>query len=553
MDETALSSSAFSPPVPPTIRLSDAWDWNLVIAGRYQVALEAALASSIATRRWFGAKSRTIRTLRIVDAIEIAPDARLILIELEFAGGASETYQIPLRYCADEKAASASTLWARLQFPAQQPAVLYDPLGDADFCSTLLALFAGSAVLPAARGELAAWQAPPFPALRGNVTDLLPPKLIETEQSNSSVVFGQRLILKIFRRVEKGINPDLEVTAFLTEHGFPRVSPLAGAIEYRRAGQEPWTLGFLQAFVDNQGDAWRFTLGALEEFLRQAIVAQVELPKELHAIAGGLGGAARIAISPAVRFAFKRFLPQAELLAKRTAELHLALASDSGNAAFAPELYSEADQRASCQRSGELAGETLRLLGDHLPRLQGEAARRAASLLEREAMIYERLRDAASAPVHAAKIRCHGDYHLGQVLVTGDDFVIVDFEGEPARSLAERRQKQLALRDVAGMIRSFHYCSCSAAQSLKQAPKADAERIDAIARAWYFWMSVAFLSAYRRAAAGAVFLPKADREFDRLLDVCLLEKAIYELRYELNNRPLWVYLPLAALDKLLKS
>jgi maltose alpha-D-glucosyltransferase/alpha-amylase len=151
-----------------------------------------------------------------------------------------------------------------------------------------------------------------------------------------------------------------------------------------------------------------------------------------------------------------------------------------------------------------------------------------------------------------AKIRCHGDYHLGQVLVTADDFVIIDFEGEPARPLAERREKQLALGDVAGMIRSLHYAACAAATGARDERRSHAARIDDWARAWYAWTSAAYLGSYRRTAGNAAFLPRDDDDFSHVLGVCLLNKAIYELRYELNNRPDWVYLPLAALEDLLK-
>ena len=173
-------------------------------------------------------------------------------------------------------------------------------------------------------------------------------------------------------------------------------------------------------------------------------------------------------------------------------------------------------------------------------------------MLQLEAAATGPWRHFAETPIQVAKIRCHGDFHLGQVLVTDHDFVILDFEGEPARPLVERLEKQGALRDVAGMIRSLHYASCSAIHAAKhRAPTADAGPIESWANAWYFWTSVAFLAAYRKTAAGSVFLPSAGSEIQRLLDAYLLEKALYELRYELNHRPDWVALPLQALESLL--
>jgi trehalose synthase-fused probable maltokinase len=538
----------------PTLRLDRDWNWQDLPAGDLRGPLEAALAQAIARRRWFGAKMRSLESLSIVDAIPLAPDARLLIVDIRYQRGAGETYQIPLAMAdRDAAALDGAALWAHLEMPGGKRAVLYDPLGQKAFSDALLTLCASQQNVSGAAGELRGWSTDLFATLRGPVDQQLPARLVASEQSNSSIAFDQRLILKVFRRVEHGLNPDLEITQFLSARRFAHVASLAGAYEYRPAGEAPWTLGILQAFVPNRGDAWTYTLEQLRHILAQAAERSSGDASDSVPPARDLARAAREPIPSAVRARFADYLPQAELLGKRTAQLHVALSAGADDPAFAPEPISAGDRRRSAEIASKLARETFEQLRQRLPELQGEVRRHAEAVLWMQAEPLRRSQASSSEPIDAAKIRIHGDYHLGQVLVTDGDFVIIDFEGEPARRLDQRRQKQPALRDVAGMIRSFHYASCSAAAANKHAAgnSAEAERVGQACAEWYFWTSAAFLSAYCDAAAGAVFQPRSHEQFDRLLAECLLEKAVYELRYELNNRPDWVYLPLAALHDLL--
>jgi maltose alpha-D-glucosyltransferase/alpha-amylase len=543
----------------PTLQCPAAWVWDRAIGGELQGQLEAALARQIVTRRWFGGKARTIRGLKIVEAIAVTADSRLLLVEIEFAAGPSEIYQIPLGYVAPDRAksvlaASADHAWVRVLFAgSRETALLIDPLVGADFCRSLLALVVSQARLPGLQGEVSAWQSTAFHALADQPERHLAPSLLEAEQSNTSVLFGEHLILKLYRRVEMGANPDVEIAEYLTSHEFAHTAALAGAIEYRRSGEPPWTLAALQAFIPNQGDAWRHMLARMDEFLTRTIPLPDE-PMEKKQLSGGrLQQAARQPIPPLAWQLLGRSLNDAELLGTRTAELHLTLAMETNNPDFVPEPFSKDDQTRWFDDADALTAETFSLLREQLQRLEGDVRELASRVLAQEPVRKGQLRRIASEPIHAAKIRCHGDFHLGQVLVAGDDFVIIDFEGEPSRPLSQRREKRLALRDVAGMIRSFHYAACSGAASAIAESPADGDRIQRLAQDWYHWMSLGFLGAYLRATAGSVFLPASDDEFDLLLDACLLEKAVYELRYELNNRPDWLYLPLGALIQLLSG
>jgi 1,4-alpha-glucan branching enzyme len=539
MDETASARTI------PTLAVSGPWDWDRATDGSERAALAQAIAGAITARRWFGSKTRAVERLEIVDAVAVTARARILLVSVHFAAGQAEVYQVPLTFA--ERGAAP---WIGVQSDdGRALGVLYDALDDAEFCRQLLALFESPRSLRGTAGELVAGQTRQFDALRGE--DDLAARGVQAEQSNSSVIYGERLILKAYRRVEMGANPDFEISEFLSRQGFANTPPLAGSLVYRQAGKEPWDLAMLQAFVPNQGDAWQFTLAWLAGALRR-FAASANRARELPPIpAGGVVRVAEQPIPTAVRAAFGEFLTSVELLGKRTAEMHLALAADAADGAFAPEAFSEADRRAFSERARDEARETFRLLADQLPRLASPIAKQAQQVLAREQAAHERFEQLARDPVKLDKIRCHGDYHLGQVLVRGGDFVIIDFEGEPARPVGERRQKQLALRDVAGMIRSLHYASCAAATAARAGESAAVATSGAYTRGWYAWTSAAFLAAYRRTAAGGSFLPAAIDQFERLLDGCLLEKAIYELRYELNNRPDWVHLPLAALADLL--
>lgn len=558
MSETVDVQGRAARPDLPMLDSPYPWDWDRAIGGELQGPLEMAIAQQIVTRRWFGAKARTIRGLKIVEAVAITADTRLLLVEIEFTSGPGEIYQVPLGYVAPERAKqilanSADHAWARVRFAgSRKTGVLIEALAAADFCRSLLSLVRSKSRLPGLHGELTAWQSAAFHTLADQPEEHLAPSLLEAEQSNTSALFGEHLILKLYRRVEMGTNPDVEVASYLTERSFAHSAALAGAIEYRRSGEPPWTLAALQAFVPNQGDAWRHMLARMDEFLARTVPLD-EPNQQSPLLAYRLQQAARRPIPPLAWQLLGRSLNDAELLGTRTAELHLALAAETDNPDFAPEPFSKLDQSRWCEDAGGLSAETFALLREQLPRLEGAVADLASRVLALAPVRNEHLRRTATEPIHVAKIRCHGDYHLGQVLVAGDDFVIIDFEGEPSRPLSRRRQKLLALRDVAGMIRSFHYAACSRAASAVANSLGDNDRIQRMAQDWYQWMSAGFLGAYLRAAQGAVFLPASDDELDRLLDACLLEKAVYELRYELNNRPDWVYLPLGALIPLLDA
>jgi maltose alpha-D-glucosyltransferase / alpha-amylase len=376
--------------------------------------------------------------------------------------------------------------------------------------------------------------------------------LLRGEQSNTSIVFGDRLILKLFRRLDPGVNPDLEVGRFLTEHSFASLAPVAGSLEYSVGRSEPRTLGILQGFVPNHGDAWEFALHELE-FYFERVAAE---PNASPIIPPGdfVDLIASDGPNPQDHERIGPYLEAARLMGRRVAELHLALSSDSANPDFAPEPYSNLYQRSAYQSMRNLQGAVMRQLDSRLAALPKELRKLANRLPAYQARITACFEAFLKRRVTAVRMRTHGDLHLGQILNAGKDFVIIDFEGEPAHSLAERRRKRSALRDVAGMLRSFSYAvyAAKAAQIERGSmTQIDISRLTAWARLWQTWSSWAFLKEYAVTAGDAPFMSRSLEELRILLNAFQMEKAVYELGYELNNRPDWLRVPIAGIEQLL--
>jgi maltose alpha-D-glucosyltransferase/alpha-amylase len=381
----------------------------------------------------------------------------------------------------------------------------------------------------------------------------LEPSLLKAEQSNSSVVYKDRFILKLFRRLESGMNPDLEIGRFLTEMGFPHIPPVAGALEYRQGRSAPMTLAILQGLVQNQGDAWQYTLDFLSDYLEHALARRGEL-RDMTVPQKHLLDLSEGDFHPLASEMIGAYTESARLLGQRTAELHTALASAPDDLDFAPEPFSKLYQRSLYQSMRSLTTQVLDLLRKRLKTLPKAVQPEAQQILDRKDDVLNCSRSVLEQKITAMRIRCHGDYHLGQVLCTGKDFVIIDFEGEPAHSLSERRIKRSPLRDAAGMLRSFHYASYAALFSQQSTGLAHPEDLPHLERwlgSWCVTVSVTFLKAYLKSMSQGNILPQAPRELQILLDAYLLEKVVYELGYELNNRPDWARIPIRGILGLL--
>ena len=526
--------------------------WGEVFSPANADALALALERYLRGRRWFAAKARTIAGITIRDAVPMNKESAWItFLRVEYTDGEPELYLLPLAMMkarrADEKDSSRSAvLIARLG----DGAFLYEPLADAAFANSLLEVIEKKRQLEGSAGTLTGSTARAFRELRGK--EPLTPQVLKGEQSNTAVVFGERLFLKLFRRLEPGLNTDLEMTRFLNgEASFPSTPALAGAIEYKsHSGGEPMTLGILQSFTPNSGDAWTYTLEAIGRFFEGVLSDAGAAARLIKATPPDpLLTMAAKPIPEFVRETIGAYLGDAETLGRRTAQMHLALASRDDVPAFAPEAITPHYQRSIYEHIRTQAVQTLQLI-----RRKAKGQAEAEALLEQEPALKERIRRILDGRLTGLRIRTHGDFHLGQVLHAANDFVIIDFEGEPSRPLSERRIKRSALRDVAGMLRSFQYAPFAVIFGQAQGPvirSEDTESAEAAAKFWHRWVSAAFLRAYLDESKGAAHLPATRDEIRVLLDAHLLEKALYEIHYELNHRPEWLRIPLRGVLDLL--
>jgi maltose alpha-D-glucosyltransferase/alpha-amylase len=366
--------------------------------------------------------------------------------------------------------------------------------------------------------------------------------VLSAEQSNSSMLFDNKFFLKLYRKLEDGVNPDVEITRFLTEKtDFPNAPAFVGALEYRRTKAEPTVVCLLQRAIANEGNVWTLTVDALGRYYERVLERKADFQNET-APAGAL-------IEELVGGVYPE---KVKLLGQRTGELHLALASRSDDLAFAPEPFNAMTQRSAYQSMRTSLRRAFTSLEKKLSDVPAKFRSEAREVLAAEKEILAREKRLLDRRTNAAKIRIHGDYHLGQLVYTGKDFVILDFEGEPARPLSDRKMKRSALRDVAGMMRSFQYAAYAALwqQALR---KEDVPFLERWADLWYRQTSSLFLQSYLKTTTGAVFIPKNSDDFQVMLEAYLLDKAVYEIGYELNNRPSWVLIPIRGIKHILQT
>ncbi|GAB6060383.1 maltose alpha-D-glucosyltransferase [Desulfonatronum parangueonense] len=539
-----------------TIRAAEHDIWTGEVGERLEKRI---LPRFLPTRRWFRSKARKIQQVTIKDVLEFnhSDQASLILIlSVDYVEGAKERYVLPvtMAWGEDAKAVAAEepkhviSRLSRTSRGGEEQGILFEAVYATDFAKRLIKFLSKRQHIKGRRGELHAW---PGRELRQREIMRLEPHLLRTEQSNSSLNYGNELILKIYRQLERGQQPELELCRFLTERTKFRNFPLyAGSLTYNQRGVEDAVLGVLQQFVPSHGDAWKYSQDALERYVESVLSLGPEA--SIPQCPCGYWEAAHGSTPETVTDLIGPYLEMIALLGRRTAELHIALASRHDDPAFAPEPFSYLYQRSIFQGLQNQLKTVMSLLRKNLKRVPEDLASLAKEVLETEKAIHERFRTIYSHKILASKIRIHGDYHLAQALYTGKDFVIIDFEGEPARALSERRLKRSALRDVAGMLRSFDYLAQMVLRNQVLARETDKTVLTAWINAWSSAVSGMFLKAYLELARGHIFLPDKDDEIKNLLDIFVLDKAVYELGYELNNRLDWVDLPLKGLKNIME-
>ena len=536
--------------------------WEELFSGSALIALEQSiLPSYLQSQRWFGGKAKKIEAVHIADwgplqNAETGPVA--LFLEVRLSGGQRHLYFLPL---ATVEGAAANRLYeshrplviARLTGQGGER-LLCDALADDAFCSALVASIGGQEAFSTHGGQIHCEATAAFRALRGEDERPLAVKRGPATSSNSLVFFGRRLLFKLFRRLEIGVNPDYEVGRFLTdERHFDRIPPVAGTITYQSKEKSgAYTLGILQALVPNQGDGWGHAVDELGRYYDRA-ASRMWGPDPVPPDARPLAELAYASPPLAALETIGAYLHAAAMLGRRTAEMHLALAAESNDPDFAPQPLDEHDLRVLQDDIARQGQQALSALQSNLDRLPATIAADAQKLLEVGPHAIERLAASWQAVPRATKTRIHGDYHLGQVLWVDNDYVILDFEGEPTRTVDQRRAKFSPIRDIAGMLRSYHYAAYAGLFAFTQDRPQDLSRLASWADLWQQWVSAAFLQQYLATAGGASFLPSDRDQFAGLLDGFMLAKALYELVYELNNRPDWVRIPLGGVLRLLAS
>ncbi len=522
-----------------------------LFAGRVRKNLESVIIPAfLPKQRWFGGKARQIESTRIADWMWVrreTPASALVLVEVLFTDGGKDLYDVPLGItlgqAAEElRAARPDSLLCDLRL-AGSTGVLHGALASDETCRALLEAIEHHREIPAQSGVAEAEPTSALVAAKLDTSDLKVARS-SAEQSNTSVLFGGKLIMKLFRRIDPGPNPDFEIGRYLTEESkFEAIPALAGGIEYSSPSQGRSTLAMLQEMVPNQGDGWKMTQDVLGRFFEQSSTFRAG-PEDLHRGEASLVQLSGERIPQAARERIGIYLDSAATLGRRTAQMHLALAAPGENPAFRPEPMRKEDFHALAADLREHAAKVFNLLKTTVATMPDEFVDRAGTTLGQRGRILERFRVLEQIDPQVVRIRIHGDYHLGQVLWVENDFVILDFEGEPARPIAERRSKQSALKDVAGMLRSFSYAVYANLLSFTTRRPEEYAHLEPWAEFWERWVSAAYLRAYRQAAGKASFVPAAPEHFEILLEAFLLDKALYELNYELNNRPTWIRIPL---------
>ncbi|MCE6987625.1 maltose alpha-D-glucosyltransferase [Dyadobacter sp. CY323] len=511
--------------------------------------------------RWFGGKGKGLDSIKIISHASIPlgnnPPCYLLLLEAFYQNDLPEMYQLPVAFGKEPfsykvKENCPQAVIARIQVEGEEEGVLFDAIYGLELQQALIENIAQNAKVPAKDSEI---QFSGNADVQAHVreTEKIKPRVLSGEQSNTSITYDGKYFFKLYRKVDRAINPDMEITHFLTHNAkFPNIPAFVGAVEWKYKN-DSMVLGMMQEMVNNSTDAWANMLDRLDSFNEKILLSSdIELPQELH---GTLTEPVGYEDIPDV---LKDLLdvPVAEqvaLLGVRTAEMHLALASGTDTPDFKPEEFSLHYQRSVYSSLQSLVRVAFQSLNRNIKKLTPEIKTEADEVLAMKDEILTELKKIYSHKIDTSKIRIHGDYHLGQVLFTGKDFVILDFEGEPARSYSERRLKRSALRDVAGMLRSFHYAAYGSLYLDNQIRKEDIGKLLPYVEQWYHYMSGFFMKAYLETIKDNPIIPQKKEDLNILLQTFLLQKAVYELNYEVNNRPSWVTVPLRGIKSILKK
>jgi len=502
------------------------------------------LRQTLPAQRWFRSKDKTVKAVRLEDGCVYEVSHKrywIFFLCVDYGETDSEIYFTPLvslnKRTGEFDEVSAKDILAEVSWGGEEIALI-DALSEGSFRKWWLEALSQNRVLETGKGRLKFYGKPTLAgALNPNAVQI---ERLNAEQSNTSIVIGRKWILKMFRKPESGISPEVEMLEFLNRHGYPYVPVLEGEIRIERKSGEKASLGIMQNFIENQGDGWCYALGNAKQFIEESRARFPDGPQAAESEGDDC---------------LEPFAREIKSLGILTGQMHLTLDRATGDAAFDPEKITGFDIGRWAASYQKLLGEVLEVLKK---KTQSGSAHpdepMYARILENEDVL-------AKAPHimnrmlsgKTNKIRHHGDYHLGQVLKTGNGWVLFDFEGEPLRGLEERKQKTCPLKDVAGMLRSFSYAAHMAAAQYAQKNPETKNQTAVLGSGWEARMRESYLEGYFEAAGkeqGSFLLPSIE-ENRKITSFFELDKAVYELHYELNNRPEWVWIPVLGIERLL--
>lgn len=538
--------------------------WDSIIEGRTRNRFARnMLPSYLYKSRWFGGKSRKMQQVDIIEAIQLgrkgSPTSLLLLVEVQYTEELPEIYTLPVSFTSNDEEVNhivtehPQSVICMLKTSAGD-GILFDAAYTETFRLNILSMITRKNKFKGQKGELTAYSGKLF---NRHITRAEIPnesQVLRADQSNTAIVYGDKLFLKFYRQLDEGVNPDLELTRFLTERTpFEYAPPFLGALEYRRGKSDPIIIGTLLGYIPNEGDAWQYTMDTLSRYIERVLESSAKID-EIPKLHGSLTEIDIDNIHPLLDEMVGGIYPErAAIIGERTGQMHNAFAIEFEDLNFSPENFSLLYQRSVFQSLQSHSRRVFQMARKNLKKLPDDLREKAEDILNKEKKITSKFREIYRKKLNAMKIRIHGDYHLGQVLYTGKDFVIIDFEGEPARSLSERRLKRSPVVDVAGMIRSFHYAAHAGLFNHLSVRPEDAETLEPWVDLWYKVVASAFLKSYLKTTKNSGFNPEDNSDFGILLRAFTLEKAIYELGYELKYRPDWVKIPIKGILDLLEE
>ena len=532
--------------------------WDDVFGGPVRGSLERAAPAFLRQASWFLGKGRRIRFVEVADVIRLTENSYVLILRVEYSDGDAEHYVAVIGVARGEQAdailrESPNTAVARLEGPEGTTGLLYAAIGHRDFADALLASVARRKRYKGEHGEIAGAHLSGFRQVWSGAQGQLEPTLIPQGHMHSIIGYGTRLVLKLFRKLEEGVDPEYEVGHFLSEEaGFPNVPKQTGLLDYRPNGGETMRIGVVSAYVPHEANGWAYSIDNLGLFFERALSESGEVLAH-HSRAHPLELIDE-PVPAAIRDLIGSYLDMIAVLGTRTAQMHRALASRPDIPEFAPEPFTDFYRQSLYHGMLGLMGRSFDQLRAKLDTLPRDARQDAERLLARDSDLKRELKQLRDTRITCSRIRFHGDYHLADVLFTGKDWVVVDFEGDVRRPTSERRIKRSALRDVCAMIRSFHYIAHAVSYGRVPGVMPEAHplrELQAWAELWYRWVSAAFTHAYLKEAGSNDFVPQTRAEFLILARSHLLEKAFMEVEHELENRLDWVRIPVNGILQML--